>query len=131
MEGTYDVLVSGRPVGQVHVTRQGLYYRFRCCCQLPEEGVCKLRIVCNGKEENLGVLVPTGCGFGLETKVPVKRLGEGKPSFRVVPNRARLSENFIPIYPEEPFSYIERLKDAYLVRKNGQLGLAIREKAGI
>ena len=130
MEGTYDVLVSSRPVGQVHVTRQGLYYHFRCTCQLTGDVVCKLRVACEGREENLGVLVPSGGRFVLETKVPVKRLGRGKPEFRVVPNRVKLTESFIPIRPEEPFAYIERLKDAYLARQNGQIGVIIREKAG-
>ena len=35
-------------------------------------------------------------------------------------------EKYVPVYPEEPFSYMSRLKDAYLERRNGQLGIVIR-----
>ena len=34
---------------------------------------------------------------------------------------------FIPISPEEPFAYIERLKKSYLVRKGEQVGIEIPE----
>lgn len=45
-------------------------------------------------------------------------------------NRPALAGRFIPIKPEEPFAYIERLKDAYLVRQDGQVGIIIKEEAG-
>ena len=78
----------------------------------------------------MGVLVPEGDAFVLDTRLPVKRIGEGDFGFRVVPNRPVLDGRFIPIKPEEPFAYLERLKDAYLTRQDGQLGVIIREKAG-
>lgn len=129
MEGKYDVTLNGSTVGQVQVIREGLYYRFVCRCSLSDD-VCKLMVSTGNRQEKLGILVPSEDGFQLETKLPAKRLGEGKPEFFVVPNRPVLSGKFVPIYPEEPFSYIEKLKDAYLSRQNGQLGIFIQEKAG-
>lgn len=129
MEGNHALRFGGQAVGKVQVIREGLYYRFCCRCRLTGDVVCKVVADCGGRRESLGILAPEGDGFSLTTRVPVKRFGEGKPEFQVMPNRPVISEEFIPIYPEEPFSYIERLKDAYLARQGGQVGAVIRENA--
>lgn len=125
MDENYVVCFGNHPVGKVQVLRQGLYYRFICRCRLSGDVVCRLSVRCGDKQEKLGVVVPSGDGFGLDTKIPVKRLGEGKMEFYLGPNHDHVMGKFIPIYPEEPFNYIERLKDAFLVRKNGQVGVMI------
>lgn len=122
MEGTYGVKLGRQQVGKVQVIRMGLYYWFVCRCQLTGGVVCRLGVSCGEKQENLGVLVPMEEGFGLDTRLPVKRLGEGEMAFTLLPKHESNVGQFVPIYPEEPFGYIERLKDAYLVRKCGVLG---------
>ena len=130
MEGYYEVFFGGKSVGKVQVSREGLYLRFDCRCRLTGEVVCKLTVACGDRSENLGILIPMGDGFGLETRLAAKRLGEGELTFQIVPNRVVIPGQFVPIYPEEPFSYIARLKDAYLARQEEQVGAVIREKAG-
>ncbi len=127
MEGTYGVYFGREQAGKVQVLRQGLYYRFICRCQLSGDVVCRLNVACGNNRENLGVVVPMDGGFGLETKIPIKRLGEGKMDFLLTPKHDSVQGKFYPIYPEEPFAYIERLKEGYLARKDGQLGLLLRE----
>lgn len=129
MEGNYSVFFGSRAVGKVQVTRQGLYYRFLCRCQLSGDVVCRLHVRCGEREASLGVVVPTGEGFGLETRIPAKRLGEGEMVFSLVPKHDGPKERFVPIYPEEPFAYISRLKDAYLEKREGQLGAVFPEEA--
>ena len=85
----------------------------------------RLRVSCADKQEELGVLVPADGGFGLDRRIPVKRLGEGKPEFCLYVQREASEGKFVPIIPEEPFGYIAKLKDAYLVRRNGQTGILI------
>jgi hypothetical protein len=77
--------------------------------------------------ENLGILVPYGDIFGLDTQIPSKRLVGGIPEFTLIPKHSYVSELFLPVFPEEPFAYIEKLKNAYLERKGNQLGIAIKE----
>ena len=60
-------------------------------------------------------------------KLPAKRFGEAVPEFRLVPNKPVLEGKFVPIKPEEPFAYIERLKDAYLTQREEQLGIIVKE----
>lgn len=127
MVGTYEIRLGSSPVGCVTVERQGLYYRFSCRCELREKGMYRLAASCDGKREDLGTLIPMEGAFGLEKRIPVKRLGEGKPEFFLMSKENAKREKFVPVYPEEPFSYMARLKDAYLARREGQSGLMIRE----
>ena len=127
MDGTYVIEQAGQRIGQAEVTRQGLYYHFTCRCRLSGEVICRLAAVCGDKMENLGVPVPENGEFVLRKKIPVSHLGEGELRVRVIPKHAELTDNFIPISPEEPFRYLSRLKNAYLERRGQQLGIVIRE----
>ena len=130
MEGSYAVYFGKEQVGKVTVHRQGLYYRVFCRCRTTGGTICRLRVRSADKLENLGILVPTGDGFGLDTNIPVKRLGGGEPEFMLVPKHEKTESMFVPIYPEEPFAYISRLKEMYLAKKDGQIGLILKGKAG-
>ncbi len=125
MEGNYEVYFGNNLAGRVLVQRQGLYYRFLCRCQLSGNVVCRLNVSCGERKESLGVVIPMGDGFGLETKLPAKRLGTGKMTFSLMPKHER-GETFTPVYPEEPFAYLSRLKDAYLTRQGGQIGVMFK-----
>lgn len=127
LEGTYGVYFGNQLMGKVQVLRQGLYYRFICRCQLTGDVVCRLLVACGDKQESLGVVVPMDGGFGLDTLLPAKRLGQGKPEFLLLPKHDVPAGKFVPICPEEPFAYIERLKESFLVRKGQQVGIVLKE----
>ena len=122
----YCIYEGKQAVGKVQVFRQGLYYRFLCRCCIPAGAVKRIWVSCGEKQESLGVLVPMGDGFGLETRLPVKRLGEGELTFSLEQKLEKPEGKFVPIIPEEPFAYIERLKEAYLVKKDGQVGVVFQ-----
>ena len=126
MASVYDIKLWDKPIGTAEVTREGLYYRFRCRCKLEMDAVCKVSV----GEISLGVLVPEGDSFVLNTRLPAKRFAEQPMDFQIVSERPVVQGRFIPIKPEEPFAYIERLKDAYLAQRDGQIGVIIKEKAG-
>ena len=129
MEGTYLITQFGEAVGQATVRRQGLYWQFSCRCDLSGETVCRVLVTCGGRELSLGIPVPEGGKFVLNTKVAVSKLGSGTPEFRVQPRRPELQGKFIPLRPEEPFAYLHRLEDAFLARQNGQIGLMIPDQS--
>ena len=122
----YEIMLGDKSVGQAFVTREGLYYRIRCRCELSGETVCRVQVRCGNRCEDLGILVPQDGEFGLETRVPVKKIGEGSLAFSVVPRHRAPEAGFIPLSPEEPFRYITRLKDAYLAKREGKTGILIR-----
>ena len=126
LEGEYEVTFRNRPVGKVSVRKQGLYYIFSCRCRLERDELCRLQVTCGNVSEDLGILVPVEGGFGIDTRIPVKRFLKGFGAFQLAAACGTDSEMLIRIYPDEPFAYINRLKKAYLVRKNGEqyIGLA-------
>ncbi len=121
----YDVFLGGQPIGKAQVIKEGLYYQISGKCHLSGAVVCKLTVSCGDHTEDLGVFVPEGAWFTVNKKVPVKRLGEGQPQFRVVPRHPELGEMFVPLRPEEPFAYIKRLGRAHLERRDGILGIRL------
>lgn len=127
MDGEYEIRMGKEVVGTATVEQQGLFYRFSCKCNISGSVICRVTVSCNGHHENLGVLIPMGSGFGLTTKVAVKKLGKGPFLFRATPKHQKNEGRFIPIYPEEPFAYITRLQNAFLEVRNGQAGVVIGE----
>ena len=125
MEYQYSVTRNGNPCGKVTVSRQGLYYRIHCRCLLPAEDIFRLQAASGSRRENLGVLVPVEDRFGLDTRIPVKQLGEGELDFSVHSKRQPVQSHFVPIRDEEPFAYISRLKKSFLEIKEGQPGIQV------
>lgn len=124
----YAITLGGKQVGKVQLERQGLYYRAVCRCNLSGEVMYRLECTGSRGKANLGILVPCESGFGLETRFPASRVGEGNLSFTLLPKHDSLKgRNFVPISPEEPFGYLERLKGAFLAVRDGRRGASLPE----
>lgn len=121
----YDIRLGREVIGKANVTRQGLYYQFSCRCTLTSDVMHRITVSCGGHHENLGVLVPMGSVFGLDTRLAVKRLGAGTFRFQALPKHQKTTGQFIPIHPEEPFAYITRLQEAFLEIRDGQVGVML------
>lgn len=125
MQGTYCVYLGKQVSGYAEVRKSGLYYFFKCRCKISGDVVYRLTVISGQKQEKIGVLVPMEDGFGLDTKVPCKRFAEEELKFVLLPKLDKPEGQFIPIYPDEPFSYIEKLKQSFLVKKYGQVGILL------
>lgn len=123
MVGSYEIQQG---TGTVNVTKKGLYYRFSCRCKLSGEVMHRLVVRTDAGQVDLGVCVPMEGSFGVEKKVPCKRFGNN-PSFQLMPKHEGMQGRFVPIYPEEPFDYLSKLKNAFLEIRNGQVGIVISE----
>ena len=121
----YGITLGGQEIGKASLQRQGLYYAISCRCRLSGEVVYKVTVGCGEHTESLGILVPEGGAFVLNTRIPIKRLGEGELHFQAVPRHTELRGTFIPVSPESPFAYISRLENAFLEVRNGQPGISI------
>ena len=115
-----ELTFGGKSIGRVWAERHGLYYVFRCRCRLSGEAAFRLLATCGKNQEDLGILVPIDGGFGLDTRRPVKRLGEGTLAFSLVSRHDTPKTRFEPIYPEEPYTYLQKRKDAYLSVKSAR-----------
>ena len=84
MVGVFEIKDGASSVGKATVEQQGLYYKISCRCHLTGKGMHRLAVFCNEKQEDLGTLVPMDGAFGLEKRIPVKRLGDGQDRKSVV-----------------------------------------------
>ena len=85
MAETYDITYDGEPVGTARMEKQGLYYVFSCRCRLPEEGLYRIYAINGDAREDLGICIPMDGVFGMDKKIPQKRIGEGMLTFELVP----------------------------------------------
>ena len=129
LEGIYDIYRGADKIGKAEVRREGLYYRFLCCCNLTGEVIYRITVSCGDKTENLGIPVPDGHDFRLSARLPISRFPKETPEFKAVPRHSEnLQGHWIPISAETPFDYIHRLHNAVLERRDGQVGILISEE---
>ena len=124
----YELTVGTKQAGKVQMVKEGLYYQITCHAQLHGAVMYRLVAVSNGKRQNLGILSPDGGGYSLHKKIPRKYLEEENLEFLLLPSHEPMEGKFVPLIPEEPFQYLQRLQDAYLSTRNGQVGVIIPEE---
>ena len=113
----YAVMRGKKRVGSAQVEQQHLYLHISVRCEEP------MRVSVTGERGNrdLGLCVPMGNSFGLETRIPSKYLGNEDLIFRTT----EPTDSFYPVHPDEPFSCLEKLRGAILTHKDGQIGIQI------
>ena len=124
-DSMYDVVLGSESIGTAEVMKQGLYYCIRCRCRLSGEVVYKVTVKCGDNTEDLGILVPENGAFVLTARVPVKRLADGQLLFRAVPRHVEPDGMFVPVSADEPFQYLNRLENAFMVRCGEDPGLRL------
>ena len=127
MDGLYDIFRGGEKIGKAQVQREGLYYRFRCCCNLTGEVIYRLLVTWGEKHVNLGIPAPRGDAFYLDTRVAANRLEQGIPTFLAVPRHPEAKGFWAPVSPDEPFTYLHRLKNAVPEVRDGKMGILIKD----
>lgn len=118
-----DILLNDHRVGYAELNRKGLYYEIHCVCEPPENIPYKILVQCGKQKVDLGICVPYDNGFGLRTRVPVKRLGDGEMTFHLV--KKKQDSVFVPIVQDHTFPHMDKLCDSRLVTENHQVGICI------
>lgn len=108
--------------GTAQVERQGLYYRIRCL--LKTQNPCRVTARGSNGQADLGLTVPMPGGFGLETRIAVKHLGEGNLEFST-----DAEETGVPVDTQAPCPYIRFLMGARLRIRDGKAYLLLPEAA--
>lgn len=129
LEGSYEVYLADKPAGKLLISREGLYYRLLCHCQVPEDAVYRLFAVTDYGRLNLGVVLPQENGCKLDRRIPVKELRTSS-CFILSARSGGETGRFVPVYPEEPFSYISQLETAFLEVRGSQVGIGWKQNAG-
>lgn len=107
-----NIILDNKVIGSAQIIRCGLYLRFRCDCELPDDSMYRLWITGIEEAINLGILSPYNGRFVLDKKIAVNRIGYGEISLRALPVNQKSSVKFIPLNSNAPFQYIEQLYTA-------------------
>lgn len=124
-----NVFLNEEVIGTVQISKEGLYYRFRCQCSLPQAGMYRLIVSNANIQMDLGICIPQGTCFVLDRKVAIKHLGDGKLNFHVVLKTNPVGDRFIPVCSDKRFNYITELKHASYQIRDGNPGILIPKKA--
>jgi len=127
MEGTYSICCGAQKVGTAVVSAEGLYYSFRCRCQLDKKAICKLCVSCGDERILLGTPIPEGQYFVLRTRIPKKRFGAGEIAVCVA-FEGDSNEIFVPVRETELFPYLKEIKNAYAQVRGGEPGIVFSVK---
>lgn len=127
MENQFQILANGNPIGTAAVVRRGLYYEIHCICHLTNADTYRVSAACGNRKIDLGICVPMDGGFGIRTRIPVKRLGEGEFCFSAARRNDKPEEQFVPVETGRPFIFLSQLKNARLAVRNGKTGILLSD----
>ena len=114
---TYSIHFGEEVIGEATVEKQGLFYRIHCLCHI--SGSVPFRVTVKGDTDvDLGLCVPMDHDFGLNTSIPISKVGNGKLEFWARPKHTVKKLDCVTVSPDEPFSYLAKLKGAYLVSRD-------------
>ena len=120
----YPIYFAQERIGTAEVTKEGLYYRICCRCAVCGDVPLRVRAAATA-EVDLGLCIPMGDVCGMVVRIPVKYVGQGSLRFRASATHTATEEMTV-ISPNEPFGYIARLKDAYLMKRGQVIGICYR-----
>ena len=112
----FEIFFNEAVTGQAEMVKEGLYYKIHCTCSLPNSGIHRIIISDGEITRDLGICVPVGDKFVLNTRVPVKNIKGDQPKFHLVSGK----HTAIPVATGKPFSALDKLETARLQVTNGQ-----------
>ena len=129
MVGSYNVCFDNQIVGWVTVTRQGLYAIISCRCGVTGGKKYDLYAKTETGKCSLGLLYAADGGYGLDTRIPVKKLGQGSIQFLIEQKMEQACS--ISLHCQIPTSVLLALEQYSYARSEGKPCLVLRnEKNG-
>ncbi len=122
----YEVCLNGNKAGTAEVARKGLYYRISCKCVLPDKDLYRLRVSTGNQRVDLGIYVPVKDGYGVDTMVPVHKLGTRDMLFELVNGETK--SEFIPIIPQEPIKRLSQYSNMRFEVRDRRFGVVLVTK---
>ena len=119
----YSISWNDKSVGRAEVQSEGLYYRFICACELPDDRIYRITVSDSQTVKDLGICVPDGKKFGLNTRIPKKYLKGETLIFSLTSSNKK--NNVLPVADGAPFPQLEDLENARLQFTDGQAQILI------
>ena len=116
----YHVSFENTDVGEVSVSREGLYYTFSCRAVLQTGELYRLFLVSEQVRFDLGILVPDKDTFCCRKKLPAKYFSGDSFQFLIENNSYQEIKNGVVISQDQPFAHIEKLLESRLQIRHGK-----------
>ena len=117
MENIFTVYRDGTAFGRASMAREALYYRISVRCPEP------VRVSIYGDKgfRDLGICVPSGNEFIIETRIPSKQIGDREVRFQAESEK----DSFFPVYANQRFLHLDILRSSVLAFRSGEIGVQI------
>lgn len=117
----YTIYNNGSAVGVACIKTEGLFAVISCCCIPENDRPYRLYLNSGSNQIELGVCPP---GDQLVRRISAKSVGKGDISFTA--REAVDDKQGIAIEEAQPFPYLEKLPQAYLVQVTASLCIEFR-----
>ena len=114
MKTDYTVFRGTKATGKAEFAREGLYYRICVHCMNP----ARIQLFSANGILDLGVCVPSEGEFIIQTRIPVKKIGEGDIAFYM-----DSEETFYPVSEDAPFLRLDLLRSCVMSYRGGVTGV--------
>ena len=121
MNGKYSIDRNGSVVGYAEVKTKGLYMCISSRCKLDRFAFYRLIAVWDDVCLDLGTYLPDGDSFAINTKLPIKKSGNGMLSFKIEEKDAK--RLFEALLEGKKLLHLQKLDDARYCEKYGTYGL--------
>jgi len=125
MEKIYDVFSGGQRVGSVQLRKRGLYWQFDCHCKPVGKQVFRLEMKMGDQWKSLGIPVPEGECWCLSTRIPIRQMENSAEKFRLTPLGEAPKGRFLPVYEQQPFPELSRVRKGKLAIRDGVVGILL------
>ena len=127
MKNKCEIFFGEQCVGCANLTKEGLYYRICCKCNIKEKSICRVVMVCANGIQSLGVLLPNASGFALTARIPVKKVDLDTLHFRVEAQDSGEDGVHVPISADMALQWLPQLEEARLCDRKGTKMLVIKQ----
>lgn len=126
MGNRVSILIGSDSVGFADITKNGLYYVFRCQCDVPAGKIYRIWLSDDFHQEKLGVPIPVGTQYTLTRRIPVSHLCGNDFQLRLIQDQQELPVFYSMQSDSFPLNELENLR--FCIR-NGVPGAVIQPKA--
>lgn len=109
MQEYHIIRYENHEIGQMQVHKEGLYYRFQCCCHFIDKGLYRVMINHAAGTTDLGICIPEGDKYYIQKRIAVKALPPDKWQVYAVKDRENM--NAIKIHENHNFLYLSKLSE--------------------